>query len=47
MIGGYNTLMQDDQRISQIFKNPACRNCVGYFAECSDVNFCDFFDKKK
>lgn len=32
---------------SQIFKNPACRECHDHFAECADISFCDFWNKEE
>jgi len=32
---------------SQIFKNPACRECHDHFAEYSDISFCDFWNEEE
>lgn len=29
---------------SQIFKNPACRECRDHFAETADISFCDYWN---
>lgn len=32
---------------SQVFKNPACRECHDHFAEKADISLCDFWDTKE